>query len=66
MKSKDREVQSLQQSLSKTCERNKALELELNVAKVKINKQEDKIYNLLDNLDSLEQYTRKNRYPRGT
>ena len=46
--------------MSKTCERNKALELELNAAKVKIDKQEDEIYYLLDNLDSLEQYTRKN------
>ena len=60
LKSKDREVQRLQESLSKTCERNKALELELNAAKVKIDKQEDEIYYLLDNLDSLEQYTRKN------
>ena len=60
LKSKDREVQSLQESLSKTCERNKALEQELGAAKVKIDKQEDEIYYLLDNLDSLEQYTRKN------
>ena len=59
LKSKDREVQNLQESLSKTCERNKALELELNAAKVKIDKQVDEIYNLWDNLDSLEQYTRK-------
>jgi len=36
------------------------LELELNAAKVKINKHDDEIYNLWDNLDSLEQYTRKN------
>ena len=53
-------MQSLQELLSKTWEWNKALELELNVAKVKINKQDNKIYNLWDNLDSLEQYTRKN------
>ena len=52
-------MQSLQESLSKTCERNKALELELNEAKVKINKQDDEIYNLWDNLENLEQYTRK-------
>jgi len=36
------------------------LEHELNTVKVKINKQDDEIYNLWDNLDSLEQYTRKN------
>jgi len=60
LKSKDCEVQSLQELLSKTWERNKALELELNAAKVKINKQDNKIYNLWDNLDSLEQYTSKN------
>jgi len=60
LKSKDCEVQSLQELLSETWERNKALELELNAAKVKINKQDNKIYNLWDNLDSLEQYTRKN------
>ena len=59
LKLKDREVQRLQESLSKTCERNKPLEQELGAAKVKIDKQEDEIYNLLDNLDSLEQYTRK-------
>ena len=50
LKSKDREVQNLQESLSKTCERNRALELELKAA----------IHNLWDNLDNLEQYTRKN------
>ena len=59
LKLKDREVQRLQESLSKTCERNKVSEQELSAAKVKIDKQEDEIYNLLDNLDSLEQYTRK-------
>lgn len=32
LKSKDHEVQSLQEPMSKTCERNKALELELNAA----------------------------------
>lgn len=35
------------------------MELELKAAKVKIDK-DGKIYNLWDNLDSLEQYTRKN------
>ena len=39
LKSKDCEVQNLQESRSKKCERNKALELELNAAKVKIDKQ---------------------------
>ena len=34
--------------------------MELNATKVKIDKQDDEIYNLLDNLESLEQYTRKN------
>ena len=53
-------MQNLQESLSKTCERNKALELELKAAKVKIDKQDGEIYNLWDNLDNLEQYTRKN------
>jgi len=35
------------------CEQNKALEQELNTAKVKVNKQDDEIYNLWDNLDSV-------------
>jgi len=37
LKSKDRKEQDLEESLSKTCDRNKAFELELNAAKVKIN-----------------------------
>ena len=53
LKLKDCKVQSLQESLSKMCEQNKALEQELNTAKVKVNKQDDEIYNLWDNLDSV-------------
>ena len=60
LKSKDCEVQNLQESRSKKCERNKALELELNAAKVKIDKHKtEKICNLWDNLDSLEQFLEK-------
>ena len=53
-------MQNLQESLLKTCERNKALELGLKAAKVTIDKQDGEIYNLWGNLDNLEQYTRKN------
>jgi len=58
LKSKDGELQGLQELLSKMCERNKTVELELSTAKV--NTQDGEIYNLWDNLDSLDQYTRKN------
>ena len=46
LKLKDWEVQSLQELLLKTSKQNKALELELNVAKVKINKQDGEIYKM--------------------
>jgi len=58
LKSKDGELQGLQELLPKMCERNKTVELELSTAKV--NTQDGEIYNLWDNLDSLDQYTRKN------